>query len=72
MPIIEVHIIKGVFGKEQKQQVISRLTDAMVSIEGEPLRPFTTVKIHEVESGDWGIGGKAYTAEDIKKVASGG
>jgi phenylpyruvate tautomerase PptA (4-oxalocrotonate tautomerase family) len=33
MPLIQVRVIKDVFSKEQKQQIISRLTDAMVSIE---------------------------------------
>jgi len=35
MPQIDVHLIKGVFDTEQKRQIIQRLTDAMVSVEGE-------------------------------------
>jgi Tautomerase enzyme len=35
MPLIQVRVIKDVFSKEQKRQMISKLTDAMVSIEGE-------------------------------------
>jgi hypothetical protein len=35
MPLIEVHVIENVFNAEQKRQMISKLTDAMVSIEGE-------------------------------------
>ena len=34
MPLIQVSVIKGVFSPGQKRQVISQLTDAMVSIEG--------------------------------------
>ncbi len=30
----------------------------MVEIEGESMRPVTWVTVEEVESGDWGIGGK--------------
>ena len=35
MPHIQVHAIKDVFSKAQKREVIERLTDAMVSVEGE-------------------------------------
>ena len=30
MPLIQVRVIKDVFTKEQKHQMISKLTDAMV------------------------------------------
>ena len=41
MPLIEVHVIENVFNAEQKRQMISKLTDAMVSIEGENMRGVT-------------------------------
>jgi 4-oxalocrotonate tautomerase len=46
--------------------MVERLTEAMVEIEGESLRPVTWVVIDEVKSGDWGIGGKALTTQDVK------
>jgi 4-oxalocrotonate tautomerase len=57
MPLIQVRVIKDVFTKEQKKQIISKLTDAMVSIEGENMRQVTWCVVEEVESGDWGIAG---------------
>lgn len=45
MPQIDVHLIKGVFNTEQKRQIIQKLTDAMVSNEGENMRGVTWVKI---------------------------
>ena len=71
MPLIQVRVIKDVFSKEQKHQIISKLTDAMVSIEGENMRGVTWVKISEVASGDWGIGGKPLTTEAVKELAAG-
>jgi 4-oxalocrotonate tautomerase len=59
-----------VFSKEQKHQIISKLTDAMVSIEGENMR-VTWCVVEEVESGDWGIGGKALTTADVHALARG-
>ena len=71
MPLIDVHLIEGVFSPEQKRQMIEKLTDAMVSIEGESMRGVTWVKISEVASGDWGIGGQPLTTEAVKDLAAG-
>jgi 4-oxalocrotonate tautomerase len=70
MPLVEVKLIQGVFKEQQKNQMIEKLTDAMVSIEGENLRGVTWVTIEEVGSGDWGIGGKLMTAEAVRALAS--
>jgi 4-oxalocrotonate tautomerase len=50
----QVRVIKDVFSKEQKHQMISKLTDAMVSIEGENMRGVTWCVVEE---------GKAATGE---------
>ena len=71
MPLIEVRVIEGVFTEAQKRQIVHKLTDAMVSIEGESMRPVTWVIVEEVKSGDWGIGGKTLTTSDVKALAAG-
>jgi 4-oxalocrotonate tautomerase len=71
MPLIQVQVIKDVFSKEQKREIIAKLTDAMVSIEGENMRGVTLCVINEVESGDWGIGGKGMTIDDVHALARG-
>jgi 4-oxalocrotonate tautomerase len=71
MPLIEVHLIEKVFTPEQKRQIIERVTDAMVSIEGENMRGVTWVKISEVASGEWGIGGQPLTTAAVKDLAAG-
>ncbi len=55
----------------QKRDVVRKLTDAMVSVEGEAMRPVTWVVVEEVKSGDWGIGGKSLTTADVKALAAG-
>jgi len=72
MPLVDIQLIEGVFDKSQKQKMISKITDAMVEIEGEAMRSVTWVRVHEVASGEWGIGGKALTAEDVKAIQSQG
>jgi 4-oxalocrotonate tautomerase len=71
MPFVNVKLIEGVFDAEQKREIVERLTDAMVGIEGENMRQVTWVVIEEVQSGDWGIGGKALSTEDVKALAAG-
>ncbi|MDP9843909.1 tautomerase family protein [Streptosporangium lutulentum] len=71
MPLIEVKVLEGTFGTEEKQRIVRDLTEAMVRIEGENLRSITWVVVSEVKSGDWGIGGKPYTTEDVKALAKG-
>jgi 4-oxalocrotonate tautomerase len=71
MPLVNVKVIEGVFSTAQKQEMIRKLTDTMVSIEGESLRGVTWVVIDEVKSGDWGIGGKPLGTSDVKKLAAG-
>lgn len=72
MPLVDIQVIKGVFDDKQKRQMIEKVTDTMVGIEGEALRGVTWVRVLEVESGAWGIGGKALTAEDVKALAASG
>jgi 4-oxalocrotonate tautomerase len=71
MPLIQVKLIENVFTPEQKQQIITRLTDAMVSVEGENMRPVTWVVIEEAHSGEWGIGGRGITTSDVHALAAG-
>jgi len=71
MPLIQVKLLKGVFSKEQKQEMVKKLTDTMVSIEGESMRQVTWCVIEEVESGEWGIGGKCLTTSDVHALQKG-
>jgi 4-oxalocrotonate tautomerase len=72
MPLIQVKIIEGVFSPEQKQEIVKKLTDAMVSIKGEYMRQVTLCIVEEVKSGDWGIAGNPLTTDDVKALAAGG
>jgi 4-oxalocrotonate tautomerase len=41
MPLVDIHVIRGVFTPAQKQALIEKVTDAMVAVEGENLRGVT-------------------------------
>ena len=72
MPLVQVKLIEGVFSPDQKQEIITRLTETMVDIEGENMRPVTWVTIEEVASGEWGIGGKPLSTQDVKDLQASG
>jgi 4-oxalocrotonate tautomerase len=71
MPLIQVKVIEKVFTDQQKQEIVRRLTDAMVEIEGENMRPVTWCLLEEVHSGDWAIAGNPLTTADVKALAAG-
>ncbi len=71
MPLINVKIIEKVFSQEQKQEMVKKLTETMVSIEGENMRGVTWVVIDEVKSGDWGIGGQPIDTEAVLQMQKG-
>lgn len=70
MPLVTIDVIKDVFTPAQKRQMIEKVTDAMVAVEGEALRPVTWVRICEIEQGDWAIGGQPLSASDVQAMAA--
>jgi len=69
MPLVQIKGISGYLSLQQKQDIISKVTDAIVSVEGEGLRPVTWVLIEDVASGEWGVGGQAITTEDLRNMS---
>ncbi|WP_372916467.1 4-oxalocrotonate tautomerase family protein, partial [Sandarakinorhabdus sp.] len=70
MPMVNIEVIEGVFSPQQKQLMIDRVTEAMVSVEGEALRSLTWVRIQEFAQGHWAIGGNSLSAADVLAVGS--
>lgn len=72
MPLVDIQVIAGVFNDDQKREMIEKVTDAMVAVEGDALRGVTWVRIQEYKSGDWAIGGKPLSSAHVKSIAAGG
>lgn len=68
MPLVDIQLIEGAFTPAQKQQMVEKITDAMIEVEGEAMRNVTWVRIQEIASGEWCIGGKPVTATDVKAM----
>lgn len=70
MPLVDIELVEGVFDDQQKAKMIEKMTDAMVEVEGENMRPVTWVRVKEVRSGHWGIGGNPLRTEELKAMAA--
>jgi 4-oxalocrotonate tautomerase len=71
MPLVNVKVIEGVFGDDEKRQIVEGVTEAMVAVEGESMRGVTWVIVEEIKSGDWGMGGRPLSTEDVRALAAG-
>lgn len=69
MPLAQLKGPSGFLSTEQKHELIRKVTEAIVSVEGEGVRPVIWVIIEEVPSGNWGVGGSPVTTEALKKMA---
>jgi 4-oxalocrotonate tautomerase len=69
MPLVQIKVIAGVFSADQKRQIVEGVTEALVAVEGESMRGITWVIVDEVGSGDWGVGGRTLSTEDVKAMA---
>ena len=63
MALVTIDVVRGVFTPEQKQAMIAKVTEAMLSVEGEAMRPVTWVKLNEVEH--WAVGGRPLNADIV-------
>jgi len=71
MPLVQIKLIEGVVSEEKKREMLSKVTEAVLSVEGEAVRPYTLVTIDEVKSGDWAVGGKPLGTDDVKALLAG-
>jgi 4-oxalocrotonate tautomerase len=69
MPLVTIDLIKDVFTPAEKRDMIAKVTEAMIAVEGEAMRPVTWVRISEIEQGDWAIGGKPLAAADVHAMS---
>lgn len=66
MPFIDIKVIEGVFTPAEQQELVERVSEAVIAVEGEPLREVTHTVVTETPSGSWAIGGQAMRTEDVK------
>jgi 4-oxalocrotonate tautomerase len=71
MPLIRASLMENALTAEQKQELIARITDAVVAVYGEGIRPVTWVLLEDIKSGLFGVGGQGLTTEDVRALMAG-
>ena len=69
MFLIQVKLIEGVLTGPQKQELVERLTDALLASAGESMRRTTWCLIEELPGAAWGIGGETLALDDVRALA---
>ena len=69
MPLATIEVIKDVFTSAEKHELIEKVTEAMIAVEGEALRPVTWVRLVEIDQGNWAVGGQRLTAAAVHAMA---
>lgn len=68
MPMVVIHTVKGIMDSAQKRQLLERVTDLMVEVEGQgnaEFRRSVWVRIEEQEPTHWSVGGMVPTAQQL-------
>lgn len=56
MPLIDIHVLEGVFTDEEKERILLKVIDAFGEAAGGRMKENTSARIHEVKSGSWAFG----------------
>ena len=70
MALVTIDIVKDVFTPDQKREIIERVTEAMIAVEGEAMRQVTWVKLNEIDH--WAVGGELLNAGAVHAQMSAG
>jgi 4-oxalocrotonate tautomerase len=68
MPLVTVKVFKNELSDSQTKELIHNVTEAVIPFVGETLRQNTWVLIEEINSGAWGIGGRAFGLDDVRAI----
>jgi 4-oxalocrotonate tautomerase len=68
MPLIDIHILEGVFTPEEKAAMIRETALGFGRVAGDAMRDATSVRVHEVPSDQWGGAESVWTTETALKA----
>lgn len=63
MPLIDIHVLEGVFSDEEKARIIAETARGFGRVAGQAMQDNTSVRVHEVRSGHWGGAQGVWTTE---------
>ena len=70
MPLVTIKVLEDELSGSQTEELIRRVTEAVIPFVGEKLRGNTWVLVEKIASGAWGIGGKAFGLKDVRAIQS--
>jgi 4-oxalocrotonate tautomerase len=68
MPLVQIKGIQNYLDSRQKEELIKKVTEAVVSVEGEAIRQVTWVLVEDVPEGAWGVAGNPVTAQTLRDL----
>ena len=68
MPLATVKVMENVLTVEQKTEIAARITETLIDVIGEPVRPATFVVVEDITSGQLKIGGQHITTDVVKQM----
>jgi len=70
MPLVQIKSVSGSLSRGQKAELIRKVTEAVLAVEGERLRPVTWVLVEDVPEGQWAVGGEIATTRMLRDMAA--
>jgi 4-oxalocrotonate tautomerase len=67
MPLVTIRALEEVFTPEQREELMSRITEAVVAVQGERVRSVTWVLFDEIRPRHIAIGGEFQSASDVTR-----
>ena len=67
MPFVDIRVIENVFTHEEKREAVERVSETLFDVWGEGIRKATHVVITETPDGEWAVGGRALSADDVNE-----
>lgn len=72
MPLIDIHVLEGVFSNDEKAEIIRKTAQAFGSVAGQSMQDATSVRVHEVKSGSWGGADSVWTTQKALELKARG
>lgn len=69
MPVVQIKGVESYLSLEQQQEPIRRVTNAVIAVEGESLRPVTWVLVEDVPSGACGVAGQPVSTDAMRHMS---
>ena len=68
--LVRITVVEGALSSWEKRQIVEGVTEVLVAVEGERIRPTTWVVVDEVGGDAWGVGGRLLTAAEANATAA--